>query len=62
MQVLTFVCRRRIDFPEAHLFESNCITTKNFYKDIYRLAGTKAHVHHSHVTGEINSFARDFCP
>ena len=60
LEVLAVSYRRHIDFPETHLLESDCITTKTFYADIYRLAGTKIHRHHFHVTGVIYGFADDF--
>ena len=55
-----FVYIRHIDFPKAHLFENDCITTKNFYEVIYTLAGAKIHLDHSYVTGEIYGFVHDF--
>ena len=61
MQILALLYRRKINFPEAHIFESDCITTKSSYKDIYRLSSTKNHVHHSHVVAEINGFLYGFC-
>ena len=61
MQVLAFVNRRLTDFPEAHMFESDCITTKTFYEDIHRSAETKIHLHDSRVTGEIFGFVQNFC-
>ena len=60
VQVLAFVYRKHIDFPKAHLFENDCITTKNFYEVIYTLAGAKIHLDHSDVTGEIYGFVHDF--
>ena len=49
MQVLVFIYRRPIDFPEVHLLESDCITTKIFNENNYKLAETKIHFHYSLV-------------
>ena len=40
-----------MDFLKLTIFDSDSITTKAIYEDVY----------HSHITGEIYGFTHDFC-
>ena len=49
-----------IDFPQSN-FMYDTITTNNFLRNVHRLVKVKVHLHHSHTTGKILDYARDFC-
>ena len=39
----------------------NVLTTKKFFNNVHNLITMKVHLHHSHVTGEIQGYAHDVC-
>ena len=49
-----------IDFSQSN-FMYDTITTNNFFRNVHRLVKVKVHLHHSHTTGKILGYARDFC-
>ena len=60
MHILGFVYRRVMDFPEDTEFETDCLTSTTFYKDVYRFFCGKIHQHHSHVTGKYKALHMPF--
>ena len=49
-----------MDFPQGR-FDYQTLKTTIFFENIYRLINVKIHLHHSHVTHIIYSYAHDFC-
>ena len=60
VQTNAFVYRRLIDFPQGK-FDYETVTTLNIFESVRRIIDVKKHLHHSHVTGKIISYAHDFC-
>ena len=60
LQIYGHVYMRLMDFPKCDLiFEATA--TKGFFKSVYRIVNNKIHLHYSHVTGKIYSYAHNFC-
>ena len=60
LRLMTYVYQICVDFPPTnYLYDT--MTTKYFFKHLYRLIKSKIHLHHSHVTGEIIGYTHDFC-
>ena len=47
-------------FPRSDI-DYETITTNKFFINVHRLITGKFHLHHSHITGKIFSYAHDFC-
>ena len=60
LKLYAFVDNAMIDFPLSN-FMYDTITTNNFFRNVHRLVKVKVHLHHSHTTGKILGYARDFC-
>ena len=48
-----------MDFPD-NKFEIKTVVTKKFFSSVNHLLFGSYVIHHSHVTGEIAAYARDF--
>ena len=48
------------DFPSSNVMYDT-ITTNNFFRSLHHLIKVKVHLHHSHITGKILDYARNFC-
>ena len=60
LQIYAFFYKEIMNFPLTD-FETETFTTNNFFEFIYKLLNVKIHLHHSHITGEIKGYSRDFC-
>ena len=60
LRLMTYVYQISVDFPPTN-FQYDTMTTKHFFRHLYRLIKTKTHLHHSHETGEIHGYTHDFC-
>ena len=60
LRLMCYVYQNLVDFPPSN-FQYETLTTKNFFKHLYRLIKTKVHLHHSHITGRIYGYTHDFC-
>ena len=60
LQIWAFVYQRLIDFPECKL-DYKTLTTINFFESVHKLTNVKIHLHYSHMTGRIYSYAHHFC-
>ena len=49
-----------VSFPRSDI-DYETITTNKFFINVHRLITGKFHLHHSHITGKIFSYAHDFC-
>ena len=47
-------------FPQ-NKFEFETVATKNLFENIHKIINVKAHLHHSHVTGEVIGYVHDCC-
>ena len=60
LRLMAYVYQISVDFPPTN-FQYDTMTTKHFFRHLYRLIKTKIHLHHSHETGEIHGYTHDFC-
>ena len=60
MKVYAYVYQELFIFPLRDI-EYKTITTNKFFLQIHALIKGKAHLHHSHITGEIIGYTHDFC-
>ena len=60
LQTYAFVYQRLMNFPQGR-FDSETLTTINFFESVQRIINVKIHFHHLHVTGKIIGYAHDFC-
>ena len=49
-----------MDFPQGK-FDYKTLTMINFLESIHKIINVKIHLHYSHLTGKIYSYAHDFC-
>ena len=61
LQLYSFLYDCLMNFSDVKFDEVKTITTNGFMKELYRVVNYKVHVHHSHVTGEIQGYSHDFC-
>ena len=59
-KVITFVYSTIMDFPD-NKFEIKTVVTKDFFSNVKDSIYGGWSVHHSHATGEVISYAHDFC-
>ena len=60
LNVYTFVYDMLVYFPNSDI-QYETFTTDSFFINVYHLIKMKIHLHHSHITGKILGYARDFC-
>ena len=60
MEVYAYVYKELFIFPSSNI-EYETITTNKFFLDTHQLIKGKAHLHHSHITGQIIGYTHDFC-
>ena len=60
MKVYAYVYKELFIFPLSDI-EYETITTNKFFLHTHQLIKGKAHLHHSHITGEIIGYTHDFC-
>ena len=60
LQVYAFVYQRLMDFPQRR-FDYETLTTNELFDSVHIIINFKIHLHHSHTTGKIFGYARDFC-
>ena len=60
LKLYAFVYNAMIDFPQSN-FMYDIITVNNFFRNVHHLIKVKVHLHHSHITGKILDYARNFC-
>ena len=49
-----------MDFPRG-CFDYETLTTNNLVDSVHKIINVKAHLHHSHITGNIIGYAHTFC-
>ena len=59
VKLIMFVYCSTMDFPD-NKFEIKTVVTKKFFSSVNHLLFGSYVIHHSHVTGEIAAYARDF--
>ena len=60
LKLYAFVYNAMIDFPQSN-FMYDIIIVNNFFRNVHHLIKVKVHLHHSHITGKILDYARNFC-
>ena len=60
LQIYAFVYQRIMDFPRG-CFDYETLTTNHLFAYVHKVFNVKAHLHHSHLTGNIIGYAHDFC-
>ena len=60
LQIYAFVYQRIMDFPRG-CFDYETLTTNDLFDSVHKIINVKTHLHHSHITGNIIGYARDFC-
>ena len=59
-KIYAFVYEMLVYFPSSDI-QYETFTTTSFFVNVHHLIKMKIHLHHSHVTGKILGYARDFC-
>ena len=49
-----------MDFPRG-CFDYETLTTSHLFAYVHKIFNVKAHLHHSHLTGNIIGYVHDFC-
>ena len=60
LKVYAYVYKELFIFPSRDI-EYETITTNKFFLHTHQMIKGKAHLHHSHITGEIIGYTHDFC-
>ena len=60
LQIYAFVYQRIMDFPRG-CFDYATLTTNDLFDSVHKIINVKTHLHHSHITGNIIGYGRDFC-
>ena len=60
LKVSAYVYNELIIFPRSDI-QHDTITTNKFFINVHQLIRGKVNLHHSHITGEIISYAHHFC-
>ena len=60
LKIYAFVYDVLVYFPSSDI-QYETFTTTSFFVNVHHLIKMKIHLHHSHVTGKILGYARDFC-
>ena len=60
LKVYAYVSNQLFNFP-SRAISYGVITTNNFFSNVNRLIRGKCHLHHTHITGDVISYAHDFC-
>ena len=60
LKVYAYVYDELFDFPPSDI-DYEIITTNKFFLNVHRLIRDEYHLHHSHITGNINGYAHNFC-
>ena len=60
LQLYAYVYQKIIGFPRSK-FDYETLTTSDLFIFVHKIINVKIHLHHSHITGKIFGYARDFC-
>ena len=60
LKIYAYVYEQLLIFPPSET-EYETIITNNFFLHVHRLIRGKVHLHHFHITGNIISYAHNFC-
>ena len=60
LQIYAFVYQRIMDFPRW-CFDYETLTINDLFDTVHKIINVKTHLHHSHITGNIIGYGRDFC-
>ena len=59
LKIYAYLYDELICFPPQSVY--NVLTTKKFFNHVHNQIKMKVNIHHSHITGEIQGYAHDFC-